>query len=142
VSDKKVLVKVVDGRVGPIMVSTPEKSFHPAFPWDEFPPMAQLPGVEYADVSGLDPQPTSGWTYDGETFSPPVEPELTPEEAAERNRKVALAELAATDLPMIRALEDLIGVLIAKGVIADTDLPSAVNTKLQSRAALRAALWA
>ena len=135
---KIVLVKVVNGRVGPIMVSTPEKPFHPAYPWEEFPPMAAKPGVEYVDVSDLDPQPSSGWTYDGETFSPPVEPVLTPEEQAARDKRIALAELLASDGPFIRTLEDLIQALITKGFITTEDLPLPARDKIKAREDLRA----
>lgn len=46
-------------------------------------------------------------------------------------------DLAATDKEFVRALEDLIYVLIDKGVIGLSDLPGAVQRKLQAREMLR-----
>jgi hypothetical protein len=48
----------------------------------------------------------------------------------------------AHDHSMSRVLEDLMGVLVAKGVIALTDLPQASQDKIAARAALRAQLSA
>lgn len=52
-------------------------------------------------------------------------------------RKAALQE---SDLLLIRALEDLIDVLIQKQVLRLTDLPESVQAKLASRRKLRASL--
>jgi len=52
-------------------------------------------------------------------------------------QKSALAE---SDLALIRALEDLIDVLIRKDVLRLTDLPESVQTKLMSRRRLRGSL--
>ena len=49
-------------------------------------------------------------------------------------------QLAATDAGMIRTIEDLTNVLIAKGVIIKTDLPAFTVEKLDNRKALRAKL--
>lgn len=43
----------------------------------------------------------------------------------------------ASDLALLRAVEDLIDVLITKNVIAWTDLPAAVQEKLLARRSLR-----
>lgn len=43
----------------------------------------------------------------------------------------------ASDLAFIRVLEDLVEVLIRKGVIALSDLPEAAQDKMMSRRALR-----
>jgi hypothetical protein len=59
---------------------------------------------------------------------------------AEEAKDEATTALAATDQPLIRALEDLIEALIAKGVITAEDLPSTVSDKLKTRKDLRAAL--
>lgn len=48
--------------------------------------------------------------------------------------------LQASDLDMVRVLEDLIGVLIDRGVIRFTDLPEAAQRKLQARQQTRARL--
>jgi hypothetical protein len=52
----------------------------------------------------------------------------------------AKQQLAETDLDMVRIIEDLIKLLIAKGVIAETDLPQAARNKIQQRNNLRALL--
>jgi hypothetical protein len=46
--------------------------------------------------------------------------------------------LAATDLSMVRMIEDLTDTLITKGIITANDLPEAAQTKLIDRKALRA----
>ena len=48
--------------------------------------------------------------------------------------------LSASDLEMIRVLEDLIALLIDKGQIALTELPPAAQEKLDRRLSLRARL--
>lgn len=48
--------------------------------------------------------------------------------------------LAESDLALIRALEDLIDVLIRKGVLCLTDLPDSVQSKLMARRSLRGSL--
>lgn len=50
------------------------------------------------------------------------------------NIKSALAE---NDLGMARVVEDVIGVLIAKGLLTVDDIPATVKDKLQDRATLR-----
>lgn len=49
------------------------------------------------------------------------------------------AELAASDKEMARVGEDLLDTLIAKGVIAFTDLPKSSRDKITARKAKRAA---
>lgn len=49
----------------------------------------------------------------------------------------ALETLRASDDEFIRVLEDLIDLLVAKGVIGLNELPAAVRGKLDRRAALR-----
>ena len=49
-------------------------------------------------------------------------------------------ELAASDLEMIRVLEDLITTLIDKRVLMMTDLPKAAQSKLAKRYSLRSKL--
>lgn len=50
------------------------------------------------------------------------------------------AEMLSSDLSLIRALEDLIDVLIRKEVLTLTDLPDQVQAKLATRRALRGSL--
>lgn len=52
-------------------------------------------------------------------------------------RAATLQELQQSDLEMVRVLEDLIEVLMSKGVISITDLPPAAQNKLLSRAKAR-----
>ncbi|MDH4580588.1 MULTISPECIES: hypothetical protein [Pseudomonas] len=52
----------------------------------------------------------------------------------------SLLQLKQSDLDMIRVLDDLITVLMAKGVIRITDLPPAAQSKLLSRNQAREAL--
>lgn len=49
-------------------------------------------------------------------------------------------ELEASDLALVRVIEDLIAVLIDNGTIKMTDLPSAAQKKLAQRDRLRARL--
>lgn len=54
------------------------------------------------------------------------------------DKQKALREgLQRSDLEMIRVLEDLISVLIAKGVLRITDLPEAAQNKLSNRSQMR-----
>jgi len=59
---------------------------------------------------------------------------------AQHAQRAQLEGLQNTDLEMARVLEDLIGVLINRGVIRFTDLPEAAQRKLQIRAQTRAQL--
>jgi hypothetical protein len=52
----------------------------------------------------------------------------------------SLLQLKQSDLYMIRVLEDLITVLIRKGVVRITDLPEAAQSKLVGRSKARDAL--
>ena len=52
-------------------------------------------------------------------------------------RTATLLQLQRSDLEMVRVLEDLIEVLMSKGVISITDLPHAAQTKLMNRAQAR-----
>lgn len=66
--------------------------------------------------------------------------EFTSADLAQREAAQKLAELAATDKGMARIGEDLIDVLISKGVILIADLPQDTQDKLADRKAKRAAL--
>ncbi|GAC1033510.1 hypothetical protein thsps21_43390 [Pseudomonas sp. No.21] len=54
--------------------------------------------------------------------------------------EASLMQLKQSDQEMIRVLEDLIGLLMTKGVIRITDLPQAAQSKLLSRNQAREAL--
>lgn len=58
----------------------------------------------------------------------------------ETNKELIIQALAASDSELARVTEDLIAVLVNKGVILFTDLPDAVQTKLLDREALRTKL--
>ncbi len=64
----------------------------------------------------------------------------TAEEIATAAKALAERTLAASDLGMARVVEDLITTLVAKGVIATADLPTAAKAKLDARADLRSRL--
>ncbi|OHC25710.1 MAG: tryptophan synthase subunit beta [Pseudomonadales bacterium RIFCSPLOWO2_12_59_9] len=51
-----------------------------------------------------------------------------------------LAKLKDSDLELVRVLEDLVDVLVSRGVIRYTDLPEAARAKLHDRAETRAKL--
>jgi hypothetical protein len=51
-----------------------------------------------------------------------------------------LSKLKNSDLEMVRVLEDLVDVLVSRGVIRYTDLPEAARNKLHARADTRASL--
>jgi len=50
------------------------------------------------------------------------------------------SELAFSDMKLIRAIEDIVDLLISKNIICITDLPSAVQHKLLERRSLRHSL--
>ncbi|MBD9424735.1 tryptophan synthase subunit beta [Pseudomonas sp. PDM15] len=58
--------------------------------------------------------------------------------AAREEVKERLTSLKDSDLELVRVLEDVVGVLVAKGVIRYTDLPEAARRKLDRRAVTRA----
>lgn len=60
----------------------------------------------------------------------------------ERTQKISQLkrDLRSTDLETVRVLEDLIEVLLGKGVITEADIPDSARDKLDRRKQLRAAL--
>ncbi len=52
--------------------------------------------------------------------------------------KERLTRLKQSDLELVRVLEDVVSVLVGKGVIRYTDLPEAARQKLDQRAVTRA----
>ena len=69
----------------------------------------------------------------GGQIAPYAPPAVDPKEQAK-------AELDATDKSMARIAEDLIAALIAKGLIAEADLPQSARDKLAKRSELRSKL--
>lgn len=59
---------------------------------------------------------------------------------ANQTVETSLLQLQQSDLDMIRVLDDLIQVLMSKGVIRITDLPPAAQSKLMNRTQAREAL--
>ncbi|WP_044874861.1 hypothetical protein [Pseudomonas sp. LFM046] len=57
---------------------------------------------------------------------------------ASRSLHDHLMSLQHSDLELIRVIEDLVQVLVSKGVMNYTDLPGAARNKLQHRAVTRA----
>jgi hypothetical protein len=53
------------------------------------------------------------------------------------DKEIAIQKLDQSDKDMARVAEDVIGVLIAKGVISEADLPASVSEKLANRKTLR-----
>lgn len=75
----------------------------------------------------LGQMPEPDWT--AEPPPPPPPPESSPYEL-----------LAASDAEMARVVEDIWDALVAKGLLAETDLPQAARDKTAQRKALRARL--
>jgi len=77
--------------------------------------------------------------FDGMTETLAVESEeLHNWLAAREEVKQRLASLQESDLDLVRVLEDVVGVLVEKGLIRYTDLPEAARRKLDRRAVARA----
>lgn len=65
------------------------------------------------------------------------DPELINFLSQSQSSQIAQAVLNASDLALIRVLEDLINILIDKNVILFTDLPIAAREKLANREKIR-----
>ena len=85
------------------------------------------------DANNIDYHNYLTWVDEGNTPQPYVPPAVDPKEQAK-------AELDATDKSMARIAEDLIAALIAKGLIAEADLPQSARDKLAKRSELRSKL--
>ncbi|PTS82690.1 tryptophan synthase subunit beta [Pseudomonas sp. HMWF032] len=59
---------------------------------------------------------------------------------ANQNVESSLLQLKQSDLDMIRVVDDLVHLLISKGLIRITDLPPAAQTKLLTRSQARESL--
>jgi len=60
-----------------------------------------------------------------------------PDYAAEQERQKLIESLRKTDADMARVAEDIIQILVQKGLISETDFPQAVKDKLGLRQNLR-----
>lgn len=76
----------------------------------------------------------------GEEILDPVTLTIVPD--PDKARREKLAALSATDAAVIRGVDDLCALLVAKGVIRADDLAADLKAKLDARAALRAELAA
>lgn len=57
---------------------------------------------------------------------------------AKEDVKARLDSLHASDLELVRVLEDVVSILVEQGTLRYTDLPEAARTKLDQRAIARA----
>ncbi len=87
-------------------------------------------------ITRVDSTPFTGMTEHSEVRTAELDRWLKGQEA----REASLRKLQQSDLEMVRVLEDLIEVLMSKGVISITDLPEAAQTKLINRAQARRSL--
>jgi hypothetical protein len=67
-------------------------------------------------------------------------PELQAYDGLQKNRDAIKSKLIASDLQLIRVMEDLITILIDKRIIMMTDFPTAAQAKLANRYDLRSKL--
>ena len=58
-------------------------------------------------------------------------------EAAAIEKQIAISDLDASDKGMARVAEDVIGLLVSKGLIAETEIPASAKAILDKRAADR-----
>lgn len=83
----------------------------------------------------VDTEPFDGMTESLAGTDPEVAAWLTREDVRAR-----LQRLKESDLELVRVIEDLVNVLVDKGVMRYTDLPLAARGKLQAREAERSRL--
>lgn len=86
-----------------------------------------------ADPMNMDYAAYLKWEAEGNTPLPYEPPTVDAKEQAK-------AELRESDAGMARIAEDLIGALIGKGVIAESDIPASARDKMARRAELRSKL--
>jgi len=89
----------------------------------------------YGNLQQVEAAPFDG--MDGELLADSQEAQAW---FANQSVESSLLKLKQSDLDMIRVLEDLITVLIRKGVVRITDLPEAAQSKLVGRSKARDAL--
>ncbi len=78
--------------------------------------------------------------FDGMSESMPADTQEIQAWFANQDVESSLLQLKQSDLDMIRVLDDLVQVLMDKGVLRITDLPPAAQSKLLSRTQARVAL--
>ena len=89
---------------------------------------------DYGRLLRVEPEPFEGMTDDLSVESE----ELATWLKAKEEVKARLTELHSSDLEVLRVLEDVVSVLVERGVIQFTDLPEAARAKLDQRAIARA----
>lgn len=87
-------------------------------------------------ITRIETTPFSGMTESCEELTTEINDWIRKKQVSQET----LLQLQQSDLEMVRVLEDLIEVLMSKGVISITDLPSAAQTKLINRAHARQTL--
>ncbi|MBD9484677.1 tryptophan synthase subunit beta [Pseudomonas sp. PDM14] len=75
--------------------------------------------------------------FDSMTHSMPAADPEVQSWLASRSLHEHLMSLQHSDLELVRVIEDLVGVLVDRGVMRYTDLPDAARNKLQQRAQAR-----
>lgn len=73
------------------------------------------------------------YTSAGGTIEPYIPPVID-------KKVMAAGTLAATDYELARACEDLFKMLVAKNIIAESDIPAKVSERIKQRSAWRAEL--
>ena len=83
-------------------------------------------------------QVATGWTeVTGNWPPPPTEEQLAAAKLQQTQTAIEQLSSQGSDASMSRGLEDLVGLLIAKGTIAKTDLPAPLLAKIDNRRAVR-----
>ena len=85
------------------------------------------------NIRRVAPEPFEGMTGSMEGSAEDVAAWLAREDVRSR-----LHRLKESDLELVRVLEDVVSVLVERGVIRYTDLPEAARVKLDQRAVARA----
>jgi hypothetical protein len=73
----------------------------------------------------------------GDIYDPESGAFRTREGRDDAARKIARAELEKSDKEMARAAEDILDILLARGIIEADDLPPAARARMERRAELR-----
>jgi len=95
--------------------------------------MPYVSRAENGEISGLHETPTASAIEYLDGSEPEVQHFIVRTERLGELKQ----DLVTSDNNMVRVLEDLIDVLIRKGVIATSDLPGAARDKLERRRKLR-----
>lgn len=97
------------------------------------PPGQQRWSVDRKDIP-TDRQYREAWTFDGKSFG------VDATKKEEIDQAAVISQLESTDADMARVGEDLLDVLIQKGVISEADLPGKAAEVVSKRKNLRGQL--